>query len=151
MPDGLRKLKEELAYAEAMAGTPPKKTKKKKKKNRRERRPIPSIPVQPPPLTRAGDCDFGLLDLALQAAVPIWIHRFKDTPLESVLNPKRLEELGDVIAEHGDVIMYRSTKKKGQTAEAFNGLAEALARLAHCRGGVIFNAVRYEAPARVGV
>jgi hypothetical protein len=134
MPDGLRKLKLDLAYEEA-------KEEARKRKARREKLP----PPPPSPPKPAGDCNFDLLNIALEAAVPLWIHRFKDVPLERVLNRKRLEELGDIVAERGDVVLY-CTKKK--TADAFNKLAEALARLAHTQGGVLFNGVRYEAPAR---
>lgn len=119
----------------------------RKRKARQEKLPPPPAPRDHLWLRPAGDCNFELLDLALQAVVPLWIDRFRDMPVDSVLNRKRLEELGDVICERGDVIMYRS-KKKGPTADAFNKLAEALARLAHAQGGVLFNGVRYEAPAR---
>jgi hypothetical protein len=41
----------------------------------------------------------------------------------------------DVIAHHGDVILYRG-KKKGETADAFNSLAKAIAILSFMPGGV---------------
>jgi hypothetical protein len=38
-----------------------------------------------------------------------------------------------MIAAHGDAIMFR---EKGTTAKAFNALAEAVALLAYCPGGI---------------
>ena len=98
----------------------------------------------PPPHVPPADFNSELLDVALQAAVPLRIRELRKQPLSSVLNQKRLKELGDVIAYRGDNIMFGS-KKAGQAEDAFNKLAEALARLAFAQGGVTFNGVHYEA------
>lgn len=47
----------------------------------------------------------------------------------------RRPQLVDMIASHGDNILFRS-KKSGETAKAFNALAEALAFLSFAPGGV---------------
>ena len=65
-----------------------------------------------------------LLALTLELAVPLWIDQ-----LASLTDSQRQSlavECGDVIAEHGDIILYRSSKK-GETASAFNALAKGVA------------------------
>ena len=74
-----------------------------------------------------------LLSASLSAAVPLWIERLKSQPWE-VLDQRRSQCI-DVIASHGDNILYRS-KKPGGTAKAFNALAEAIAILSFAPGGV---------------
>jgi len=83
-----------------------------------------------------------LLKLTLQAAVPMWIETLKRRPFDDVM--RRAAAAGQVIAERGDVILYKS-KKKGQTAAAFNSLAEGIACLAFARGGVRFLGLHFEA------
>lgn len=83
-----------------------------------------------------------LLRISLQAAVPLWIERLRNLPEEALL--RRAQECGQHIAEHGDIILYRG-KKKGQTAEAFNRLAEGLACMSFVPGGVVFLGDRWEA------
>jgi hypothetical protein len=61
-----------------------------------------------------------LLPISLSAAVPLWIETLKHRPWKDIA--ARLPELADMIASHGDDILYRS-KKRGETAKAFNGLA----------------------------
>jgi hypothetical protein len=56
----------------------------------------------------------------------------------------RQERNGKLIAERGDIIMYRS-KKKGETAKMVNVLVESLAMLAFTPGGVTFGDMRWEA------
>lgn len=83
-----------------------------------------------------------LLTLTLSCAVPLWIEQFR------VLNDDQRLEIarvsGQEIAEHGDIIQYRS-KKKGETAAAFNHLARGLAVLAFAPGGVRFAGLHFEA------
>lgn len=77
-----------------------------------------------------------LLRIALEAAVPLWIEKLKNQPVDYLL--ERARECGQVIAERGDIIQFRS-KKKGASAEAFNKLAEGLACAAIISpGGVTF-------------
>jgi hypothetical protein len=72
----------------------------------------------------------------------MWIDRLRGYP-ES-LRLERAQECGQVVAEKGDIIQFRS-KKKGETAEAFNRLAEGIAALAFAPGGVTFLGDHWEA------
>lgn len=74
-----------------------------------------------------------LLPIALSAAVPLWIDE-----LASLTTAERLamaQECSQVIAEHGDIILYRGGKK-GETAAAFNMLAKGIAIGAYQPGGI---------------
>jgi hypothetical protein len=83
-----------------------------------------------------------LLVAALSAAVPLWIEQLRRLPLADIL--ARARELAQVIAEHGDVILYRG-KKTGESAKAFNALAEGIACLAFAPGGVRAFGMHFEA------
>ena len=76
-----------------------------------------------------------LLRISLQAAVPLWIMRLREQAREDVV--ARAHELAPVIAEKGDVIQFKS-RVKGETARAFNALAEGIACCAFAPGGVTF-------------
>jgi len=82
-----------------------------------------------------------LLAGMLQVAVPLWIEDLKGKPWEYIA--KRAGECSQVIAEKGDIILYKSSKK-GETAEAFNRLAEGVACLAFAPGGVDVFGVHFE-------
>jgi hypothetical protein len=79
------------------------------------------------------DPRLALLQAALGAAVPLHVHEMRKQPLDALL--ARGPELTQIIASHGDNILYRS-KKKGESAKAFNALAEAVAILSFMPGGV---------------
>ena len=85
---------------------------------------------------------YTLLSSTLQLAVPLWIERLRGAPWEHV--ERRARECSQVIAEHGDNLLFRS-KKKGDTAEAFNRLAEGIACLSFCPGGVKIFGEHWEA------
>lgn len=76
-----------------------------------------------------------LLTISLQAAVPLWIHKVRN--LTEDQQHARAQRCADQVAAHGDLIQHRS-KKKGESATAFNGLAEGIAVLAYNAGGVVF-------------
>lgn len=76
-----------------------------------------------------------LLSWTLMIAVPLWIERLRDLPTEQRI--ARARACAQVVAEHGDHVLYRS-KRAGETAAAFNALAEGLACLAFQPGGVEF-------------
>jgi len=78
----------------------------------------------------------------LSAAVPLWIAEARRWS-ESEREAARRECL-QVIAERGDEILYRSTRK-GRSAEAFNALAKAVALLAFAPGGVRVFGLHFEA------
>ncbi len=73
----------------------------------------------------------------------MWIERLRHQPIDYII--ERARECGQVIAERGDVIQFRS-KTKGKTAEAFDRLAEGIAAAAIVApGGITFLGVRWEA------
>lgn len=88
------------------------------------------------------DATVGLLLVSLEAAVPLWIDRLSKQSWAHVM--ERSRACGDVVAEKGDIIQFRS-KKKGESAAAFNALAEGIACLAFARGGVRFAGLHFEA------
>lgn len=57
---------------------------------------------------------------------------------------KRIQGYGDIIAEHGDDLLYKS-KKPGETARYFNQLADAISVMAFQPGGITFFGEHYEA------
>jgi hypothetical protein len=71
----------------------------------------------------------------LQIAVPMWIEELRHIEPEQRL--ARASGLADIIASQGDIILYRGGKK-GETAKAFNAMAEGLAIGAYQPGGVTF-------------
>lgn len=81
-----------------------------------------------------------LLSISLAAAVPLWIEQLK--PLTPDQRIGRTGELAEIIASKGDAILYRSTKR-GESAKAFNALAEGLAIGAFQPGGVTFAGQHY--------
>ena len=87
------------------------------------------------------DTNVELLKLTLQAAVPLWIERLKHRPMVEII--ARTRECGQVIAEKGDIIQFKS-KKQGETANAFNHLAEGLACAAFALGSVTFLGMKFE-------
>ncbi len=76
-----------------------------------------------------------LMRATLQAAIPMWIERLRVQPWETV--QARAHEASTIVASQGDIIQFKS-KEKGATARAFNALAEGLAALSFCPGGVKF-------------
>ena len=91
------------------------------------------------------DTTHALLQASLAAAVPLWCAEIRARGAanwERVV-PARSHELARIIAEHGDIIQFRS-KKRGETAAAFNALAEALALMSFAPGGVRFLGDRWE-------
>jgi len=74
-----------------------------------------------------------LLRTSLSAAVPLWAWEFRQLSWEEL--QKIAQQSGQIIAEHGDLILFRS-EKKGETADAFNALARGIAALSFAPGGV---------------
>lgn len=74
-----------------------------------------------------------LLVTSLQCAVPLWIIQIKDVPWQD--KKRRAEECSQIVAEKGDVILFKGGKR-GETAAAFNALAEGIAILSFAPGGV---------------
>jgi len=85
-----------------------------------------------------------LLAIALSAAVPLRIAEYKARGGPGDDDFARVRASANTIAERADNLMYRG-KKPGEAAQLFNTLADALAVLAFCPGGVRFAGARYEA------
>lgn len=83
-----------------------------------------------------------LLAATLATAVPLWIMRLEQQPWSYIA--QRAPECAQIVAEKGDIIQYRS-KKEGETAKAFNALAEGIAICAFSPGGVKFMGMHFEA------
>lgn len=81
------------------------------------------------------------MQTALEAAVPLWVMRLRSETWETL--QKRCKECSQIVAEKGDIILFKSAKK-GETAAAFNALAEGLAILSFCPGGVKFLDIHFE-------
>jgi len=83
----------------------------------------------------------------LGLAVPMWIDQMRYWPAERRAN--KAHELAEVIAfGQGSAAMAdpaaRGTEKKGGLALTFNALAQGLACLAFCPGGVVFAGHHWE-------
>ena len=78
-----------------------------------------------------------LLASTLSVAVPMLIHEYK-TGQRLLQTPRT--DISQLIAEKGDQLMYRGP----QTAEVFNALAEGIATLAFCPGGVTLFGLHFE-------
>ena len=84
-----------------------------------------------------------LLKLTLEAAVPLWILKIQDENWPWDRLQAEAKEAAQIVAEKGDIIQFRS-KKKGETAAAFNALAKGLSILAFAPGGVTFLGLHWE-------
>jgi len=79
------------------------------------------------------------LSIALSAAVPLWIIGLKEKGGPSAEDWVWLKEAQNILTDVGEGILY-SAKKKGETAKAFNAVANAIAILSFVPGGItIFN------------
>lgn len=86
-----------------------------------------------------------LLRVSLAVAVPLWIEEMRSWPEE--LRLKTARDAAQVVAKKGDIIQFRS-KKKGETAAAFNELAKGLAAASFVPDGVKFLGLHFDASAR---
>ena len=74
-----------------------------------------------------------LLSGMLECAVSLWAMKFRDLNWEEMQEIMRKSQ--DVLADKAADLLYRS-KKKGDSADAFNATARAIAALSFCPGGV---------------
>lgn len=87
--------------------------------------------------------DNSLLALSLDAAVPLWVYRYKKLGGPCSVDYERVREFSDVLASRGDVLQFGGGKK-GEVAGLFNQLAEALAVMSFLPGGVEIFGRRWE-------
>jgi len=85
--------------------------------------------------------DNALLIVSLEAAVPLHVLELRELPWETLCG--MTQEVVQIIASQGDNILFRS-RKKGETAKAFNALARGLAILSFYPGGVKFAGLHFE-------
>ena len=87
-----------------------------------------------------------LLRTCLCVTVPLWIQvwKLRVASWSDALVRERGSLLSTIVASQGDIIQFRGGKK-GDTAAAFNALAEGVALLAYCPGGVTFLGDHWEA------
>jgi len=88
-----------------------------------------------------------LLKTTLQCAVLLRIFENARLTADELWDcfESRREYLIDMIASHGDDILFKS-RREGDTAKAFNALAESLAFMAFVPGGVTFLGDHWEHP-----
>lgn len=77
----------------------------------------------------------------LAMAVPLWAVDLCKMPIEAIFEAKLLEALQERIGNAGEAILYRVP---GKSADGFNALAETIARLAFCPGGVRTMGMHFE-------
>jgi hypothetical protein len=78
-----------------------------------------------------------LLPMTLSAAVPLWIADFKTQSWESVQArfSETVKDLPELLGSRGDVLLFGGSKK-GEAANLFNRLAEAIALMSFLPGGI---------------
>lgn len=86
----------------------------------------------------------GLLAIAISAAVPLRIIELVRRGGPSDADVKAAGEFSQVLGEKGDRLLFRSSVP-GETADLFNRLAESIAVLSFCPGGVTMFGQKYEA------
>lgn len=80
-----------------------------------------------------------LLERQLEVAVPLWIEVFKNYDWDEF---KRIVNGSEnVSGECAEAISYRI---EGKSAKAFNALAEAIAVLSYCPGGIKIFGLRFK-------
>jgi hypothetical protein len=84
--------------------------------------------------------DHPLLEAMLPVAMLYAVDEVGRLSIEERL--RLASECSQVVAEHGDDLMYGS-KRKGATARAFAGFVRGLAALAHQPGGVTFGGLHW--------
>jgi hypothetical protein len=83
-----------------------------------------------------------VLRAALSVAVPLQISELERCGGPGPSELAEAREVGQLLAEKGDVLMFKSPK--GETAKVFGRVARAIAVLAFCPGGVQVFGDRYE-------
>jgi len=84
--------------------------------------------------------EWGLMKIALSAAVPLRITELRDKPIAEILDPERLNSIQATLDEVREDVLFGG---KG-CADGFNAVADAIARLAFMPGGVDFMGMHFE-------
>lgn len=97
-------------------------------------------------LSRAASERLELLQPSLEAAVPLRIHELRKSSFE--MRQRMAADAAQVVAEKGDLIMFKEPKEKRSTREArksaFNALVTGLAIGAFQPGGVTAFGLHFE-------
>jgi len=88
----------------------------------------------------SGSNEWGLMKIALNAAVPLRIEELRHKPIAEILDPERLNSIQRTLDEAREDVLFGG---KG-CAEGFNAVADAIARLAFMPGGVDFMGMHFE-------
>jgi len=88
----------------------------------------------------SGSNEWGLMKIALSAAVPLRIMELRDKPIAEILDPDWLNSIQATFDEVREAVLYGG---KG-CADGFNAVADAIARLAFMPGGVDFMGMHFE-------
>jgi hypothetical protein len=91
--------------------------------------------------TQPHDRSLKILKEFLQTAVPLWIIRFKGLPWEEL--QQIMKESERILEESGELAVFAQVKK-GQTAQAFNAVARAIAALSFVPGGLDIFGLHFE-------
>ena len=83
-----------------------------------------------------------MLPMSLSAAVPLWMHQFKDLDWEQREHLMK-EVQKDDFCLRLEYVLHKGPKE-GDSARAFNDLAKAIALLSFCPGGVCVFGTRYQ-------
>lgn len=86
---------------------------------------------------------FHPLPMALEAAIPFWVLELQKRSDIWEYIQRKAPEASHALASRADNLLFRS-KKKGETAELFNTLAEAIAFLSFLPGGVTVFGVKHD-------
>jgi hypothetical protein len=91
-----------------------------------------------------------MLLMMLSASVPLRIQQLLTHPHRNSIQRHWAERAADEVASHSDDLMFGGPKR-GNTAAVFNRLAEGLAALALCPGGVLFTGLHWCTEHQVGI
>lgn len=83
-----------------------------------------------------GESTDGLLKIALSAVVPLRIMELQGRGGPGPEDLARARDWNERLMGRGDVLLFGGSKKQGEVAELFDGLAYAIAVLSFCPGGV---------------
>jgi len=84
----------------------------------------------------------GNLPIALSAAVPLWIMKFKEYSYNDLQTMLRILDESDFCVRM-EYVLHKGPKE-GDTARAFNDLAKCIAIMSFCPGGITIFGMHFE-------